>query len=109
MKLLTVLPGRGEIYTVDVKEVTLEELQKEVGGYIQTCAPVELQVENIQMLCDEEGLLKHRVPNENLYPFFFVGNIVFVGVDGEELVGLTNEQETFVREWLKGLTEDFAK
>lgn len=103
MKLVTVFPGRGEIFTSDVNEVTLELLQKEVGGYIQTCAPVELLERNIEMLCDEEGLLKHRLPNENLYPFFYVGNIVFVGVDDENLVGLTDEQESFVREWLNGL------
>lgn len=103
MKIVTVLPEVGEIYTDNVKEITLELLQKEVGGYIQTCAPVELRVHHIEMLCDEEGLLKGKRPNKNLYPFFFVGNVVFVGVDGEHLVGLTNEQESYIREWLVGL------
>lgn len=82
---------------------TLEELQERVGGYIQTCAPLELQEQNIELLVDEEGLLKGLQPNAKLYPFFYVGNAVFVGVDGEELVGLTSEQIEFIVDWLEGL------
>ena len=102
-KLLVIHPESGQSHGVDAENVTLEMLQREVGGYIQPCAPVELVELGYQMLCDEEGLLKGLKPNENLYPFFFVGNVVFVKVQGEEFVGLNMYDIGFIRGWLTGL------
>lgn len=90
---------------------TLKELQERVGGYIEPCAPLELREKNIELLVDEEGLLKGLQPNAKLYPFFYVGNAVFVGLDVEEVdgvkevdfVGLTVEQIEFIVDWLEGL------
>lgn len=105
--LLTYHTKKGSSSVTAIEgELTLGAMQKAVGGYIQTCAPYypwELAKHNINMLCDEEGLLKGLEPNENLYPFFYVGNVVFVGVKGEEFVGLTTVQIAMVRKWVQSL------
>lgn len=92
----------GNIQTLDIPN-TLEALQKEVDGYIQTTTVAELREHNIQMIVNEEGLLKQLLPNTNLFPFFFVGNVLFVTVNGEEFDSLSDEQLHFILKWLKGL------
>ena len=86
MKVIVIEPKEGQIYLHET-EGQLHDFQELVGGYIETCAPVELRYEGIQMLCDEEGLLKDLDANENLFPFFYVGTVVLVGVSGEDFVG----------------------
>ena len=81
----------------------LETLQALVGGYIEPCAPVELREKGIELVANEEGLFQDREPNENLYPFFFVGDVVAIGVDGEDFAPLTGEQIQFMLEWLEVL------
>lgn len=103
--IITYYTEKGKAFMTQVDKPSLELLQNEVGGYIQTCTPLELRNKFIEMLCDEEGLLKGKAPNENLFPFFYVGNVVFVGVDGEELVGLTMSQVAFVKEWIDSLED----
>lgn len=101
--ILTYYTEKGKVTSMEVDNPSLELLQNEVGGYIQTCPFVGLREHGIEMLVDEEGLLKGKAPNMNLYPFFIVGNAVFVGVDGEELVGLTIHQVAIVKEWIDSL------
>ena len=86
-------------------EGALHDLQAMVGGYIEACAPVQVREQGIEMLCNEEGVLIGLDVNVNLFPFFFLGTVVFVGVEGERFVGLTAEQEAFVMTWLKGLED----
>lgn len=102
------------VYFIPVKEpprirtvgnITLEFLQDCVGGYIEPCAPIELKEHGIELLANEEGLLSGLDPNENLFPFFLVGNVVAVGVDGEDFVGLSVEQRRYLNEWVKALKE----
>lgn len=83
----------------------LESLQKLVDGYIEPCAPLELQLEGIELLANEEGLLRHLPFNENLFPFFFVGDLVAVGVDEDSFTSLTMEQCDFLSQWLGHLEE----
>lgn len=94
-----------EVADLEVMEVSgeLHELQELVGGYIEPGAPVELREKGIELLVDEEGLLKGLEPNPNIYPFFFVGPCVLVGVSGEDFVSLTDEQIIFALRWLKDL------
>ncbi len=82
---------------------TLESLQQIVGGYIEPCAPAELRAEGIELLCNEEGLLTGLEPNENLSPFFIVGNAVAVAVIGEDFGSLTPRQVKYLVEWLDSL------
>lgn len=60
---------------------TLEKLQELVGGYIEC-----ITMDGYVLICDEEGLLKHRTPN--IMPDGFiqpiVGPVVVAGIDDEE-------------------------
>lgn len=79
---------------------SLEALQRLVDGYIEPCAPVELRERGIELLCNEEGLLRGLDPNEHLFPFFLVGYIVAVGVEGEDFTGLSRAQFEYLCEWI---------
>ena len=77
MKAFRKRPGEGwEL--IEVKN-TLEALQKQVGGYIETVSFMK----NTCIICNEEGLLIGLPVNVFLnYPFR--GTLLIVGVDGEE-------------------------
>lgn len=83
---------------------SLRALQGLVGGYIETCAPAGLRAQGIELLANEEGLLQGLEPNFNLYPFFYVGQLVAVGIGDEDFVSLTAEQITFIMGWIEGLS-----
>lgn len=61
---------------------SLETLQKLVGGNIE---PISLN-NGMVILCDEEGKLKGKEPNIYLERIkdTLVGNVIFIGEDGEE-------------------------
>lgn len=67
----------GEVHEI---ENTLESLQRIVGGYIETATFGE----DWCVICDEEGRLKGKPYNCSVGGIGFVGDIVFVGVDGDE-------------------------
>ena len=103
--ILIVHPERGHFTERKLEEVTLHELQRAVGGYIEQAPETGLTQERICMFVNEEGLLQGLPVNENLLPFFYVGNAVFVArevnEDGElDLVGLDAYQKDFVERWL---------
>ncbi len=81
----------------------LTALQQIVGGFIEPCAPAELKARGIELLANEEGLLQGLEPNINLYPFFFVGTLVAVGVWGDDFGSLTDEQVLYLAKWLNEL------
>lgn len=78
----------------------LADLQKEVGGYIEPAAPLDIKKRNIEMLVDAEGAFKGLPINPNLFPYVFYGRALFVGVKGEEFVSLTLPQIKFLHAWL---------
>lgn len=82
---------------------TLEDLQRAVNGYIEITTLPELKEHGIQMIVNEEGLLRGLKPNENLFPFFFVGSVLLVNIDGEDFASLTDKQVKFAMKWLTGL------
>lgn len=59
---------------------TLQDLQREVGGYIETVTLAE----DVVILCDEMGRLKDRPDNCEIGGIMFVGTLLIVGVNGEE-------------------------
>lgn len=77
---------------------TLENLQRTVGGYIETVTIFgPRDGESFVIICDEEGRLKGKNPNCQVPSSFprkphgfaetlidFYGDIVIVGVDGDE-------------------------
>jgi len=75
-------------HVVEVKN-EIEELQRIVGGYIET-VPL---FPNLSVICDEDGQLKRREYNCNLCGYRFVGTILIVGVDGDEF---TDVPEAFL-------------
>lgn len=99
MDVYVIKPRMYEYY-LQMVDGSLESLQKLVDGYIELCTPAELRAYGIELLANEEGLLKGLEPNQNLYPFFFVGTLVAVGVSGEEFVSLTPAQMHFLIDWL---------
>lgn len=65
----------------------LESLQRNVGGYIETVTGtvhIEGKDVTVCVICDEEGRLKGKEPNCVLLGHSFVGDILIVGVDGDE-------------------------
>lgn len=103
-KITVIVAGTiaDDIHTVEVVN-ELEALQELVEGYIEHTTLSELEPYGVHLLVNEEGLLAGFDPNENLYPFFFVGNVVFLSVDGEDFASLTDEQHRFVMDWLERL------
>ena len=68
---------------------SLEALQKNVGGYIETVTlNSPLTHRNLVLICDEEGRLKGKPYNCNIFGIDFVGEILIVGQDGEEFADL---------------------
>ena len=83
-----------------VKEInnTLEDLQNEVGGYIQTCNLGN----GLIAIVDEEGVLKD-LPANTIIPYYGVirGNIVFARDDGEDFTSLTDKDVEMLEKWYK--------
>ena len=65
-----------------------------VEGYIQA---VPLAADAC-IICNEEGKLIGLPYNTRILNEIFVGNILFVGVAGEEFCSLTNEQISLIAE-----------
>ena len=70
----------GGVYYVKDIENTLEAMQAEVGGYIETVRFLS----DVCIVCNEEGRLKGMEYNDHILGIDFVGPIFFVGTKGEE-------------------------
>lgn len=90
----------GDFHPHDT-EGQLHDLQALVGGFIEPVHLPEFEEQGILLLANEEGLLKGLPVNGNLLPYFFVGSMVALSVDGEEFTGLDEVQVEFMTEWLK--------
>lgn len=66
---------------------TLQDLQREVSGYIETVTLAE----DVVIICDEEGKLKDRPDNCEIGGIMFVGTILIVGVDGDEFASCPDD------------------
>lgn len=69
---------------------TLENLQKTVGGYIETVTFGDLIV-----ICDEEGALKGYEYNCSVGGIGFVGTIAIVGDGGEDFADVPIDFKTW--------------
>lgn len=63
---------------------SLENLQKTVGGYIETFHLTE----DVVVICNEEGKLENLPHNMNLHGEELVGTIIVCGIEGDELTDL---------------------
>lgn len=102
MKVVRVTTELGNFEPMEI-DGSLKSLQELVEGYIQPCAPAGLKAHGIELLCNEEGLLKRLEPNPNFFPFFFVGNLIAVGVGDEDFISLTEDQMYILRNWILDL------
>lgn len=73
-------------------ENTLEALQKEVGGYIETVT----MFTDMTIVCNEEGRLMGLEHNLEFAGVDFVGTVLFVGIDGDEFCDLSDEMIAYI-------------
>lgn len=78
IKVIIKEPG-GNPRSVNISR-RLENLQKTVGGYIETVTLAS----DLVVICNEEGRLKGLAPNCNICGVDFVGTIILAGVNGDE-------------------------
>lgn len=97
-KYVIELKTSGEIIKKSVRndyKLTLEDLQRAVGGYIETVGVTgDFAGRKILLIVNEEGVIRSLEFNAHAtslvdYPIF--GNCVVVRADGEELVPLDKE------------------
>lgn len=95
MRAIRKRPGEApEI--VDV-ENTLEALQAEVGGRIESLRFAA----DATILCNEEGKLMKLAPNIHFMGDILCGTILVVGVRGEDFNSLTMRNTLILRELLE--------
>lgn len=88
----------GEIRWGEV--VTLEDMQKLVGGYVQA---IDGLVPGVVLMCDEDGRRKHLLPNRMFVMDgsgqLVLGDFFFIGAATEEgdLTSLTEEAAELVK------------
>lgn len=105
MKVLIKDPGLP-FYRADVKN-KLKEFQAIVGGYIECEFATMIDGEEIDMIIDEEGRLKHKpVSLRNTAYGDIYGTAVFCRIEGEGFVGLTEEQMDILEERLDVFVDD---
>lgn len=67
---------------------SLENLQQTVGGYIEPVFLYEVLKDDkwydLVILCDEEGKLKNKEPNMQIYGDVIVGDLIVLGAEGED-------------------------
>ena len=71
-------PGK-KLRSVNISN-TLQNLQKTVGGYIETVTLCS----DLVIICNEEGKLLNLPYNCDILNRAFVGTLIFAGVDGDE-------------------------
>ena len=84
-------PGRVPRH-VNISD-TLENLQKTVGGYIETVTLCS----DLVVICDEEGRIKGKPHCCNIGGVDFVGTVILAGVDGDEFADIPCEYGDFKR------------
>lgn len=72
---------------------TLENLQKTVGGYIETVTLFS----DLVVICDEEGRIKGKPHCCNICGVDFCGTVILAGVDGDEFADIPCEFADFKR------------
>ena len=92
-KISVIIKQPGRVPYKTAISPMLENLQKTVGGYIETVTIAE----DCVIICNEEGRLLGLPYNCNVEGIPFVGPIVFVGVDGEDFADLPIDFQAFKR------------
>ena len=102
IKCIAKRPDSG--FYVTVISNNLKNLQKFVGGYIETASfCIDTPDNKFVIICNEEGKIRNLPYNCTIFGEDFVGDILIVGTDGEEFVELTDEQIKTVKPLLDNL------
>lgn len=80
---------------------TLENLQKTVGGYIETVTVASDMV----IICNEEGRLRNLPYNCDVCGVSFVGTIIFCGVSEDEFCDIPVDYQA-LKNLMPGMWED---
>ena len=84
--------------------LTLENLQRYVGGYIEVVRVGTFNDQEVVFICNEEGKLRGLETNFYLFGDFandaIKGDVVFLQAKGEDLIGLEGDLREF-RGWLQ--------
>ena len=86
MRVMSKEPGKG--WKVAEIENTLEALQQGVGGKLEAVTLAS----DACILCNEEGRLLGMPYNITICGVSFVGQLLIVGIAGEDFAGLTEQQ-----------------
>lgn len=89
IKVIIKQPGR-EPYVTNISN-TLDNLQKTVGGYIETVTLCS----DLVVICNEEGRLRGLPRNCDVLGVDFVGTIVFARIDGDEFCDIPCDYQVF--------------
>ena len=83
---------------------TLENLQRIVGGYIETVTMRKKRGDvPIVVICNEEGLLDGLPINCTVGGVLLHGDIAIVGVDEDEFADVPIDFKTWKSDWLGGV------
>ncbi len=101
MKVYIKEPGKA----LELKEIdnTLEELQRIVGGCIETVTVAS----DCIIICNEEGRINDMHYNCTLFGMQFFGTLIFAGTDGEEFCDLPDAGRELLMNATKKYTEIF--
>jgi len=77
IKVIIKRPGEKP-YVTNISD-TLKNLQRTVGGYIETVTLAD----NLVLICNEEGRIRKLPYNCNIMGSDFFGTLIFAGIDGE--------------------------
>lgn len=103
IKVFIKRPDAEKWYCTNISN-TLENLQKTVGGDIETYSICTDMV----IICNEEGRLRELPFNCRLFGIDFVGTIIIAGVAGDEFCDVPITYTAFKR-WFLGDRRSFSK
>ena len=93
----------SKFYVTNVSN-TLKNLQNFVGGYIEAVTfAIDTPENKFAIICNEEGKIRNLPYNFTIFGEDFVGDILIVGVDGEEFAELTDDQVKTLKPMLDNL------
>ena len=106
MNVIIAEPTQGKVYAryLDRDRFTINDL---LGNAYHDEAPDELRQKGIALVVNSNAIYEGEPANDNFYPFFYLGIVVFCGVaDDGEFIGLSTEQHTYVVSWIANLSNE---
>ena len=97
----------GMVEQVDCDNITLDYLQSEVNGYIETIRIKDAPNRHLLMVIDEEGKFKDKSINELAgeiayirFDDYIVGDAVIVKEQDDDFAPLTDDEADNFMDWL---------